>query len=126
MTLKHAAVIFAADHAHLGRFYAALTNLEQTHADADHTVLESLQFQLVLHALRGEPNPATDGPPQAREDTYLKLCFPVTDLAVVRKHAPDFGAWLKGPEAEWSARGFRACDGVDPEGNVVQFRMPAP
>lgn len=27
---------------------------------------------------------------------------------------------------EWAARGFRACDGVDPEGNVLQFREPAP
>ena len=23
---------------------------------------------------------------------------------------------------EWDARGFRACDGYDPEGNIVQLR----
>lgn len=124
MSVKTAAVIFAADHARLARFYAALAGMAQTHADSDHTVLESAHFQLVLHALRGEPDPATD-PPTAREETYIKLCFPVADLAAARSRALAFGGRLKGPEAEWSARGFRACDGVDPEGNVVQFRMEA-
>jgi hypothetical protein len=28
-------------------------------------------------------------------------------------------------EKEWSARGFRACDGYDPEGNVFQVREKA-
>lgn len=126
MHIKNAAVIFAADHARLARFYVALTEMVQTHTDADHTVLESAHFQLVLHALRGEPDAAAAGMPAAREETYIKLCFPVRDLAVARTHAIAFGGRLKDPEAEWSTRGFRACDGVDPEGNVVQWRMPAP
>jgi hypothetical protein len=29
-------------------------------------------------------------------------------------------------DKEWSARGFRACETVDPEGNVIQFREDAP
>ena len=36
--------------------------------------------------------------------------------------APTLGGAIKPPEAEWEARGFRAVDGHDPEGNVVQFR----
>ncbi len=27
------------------------------------------------------------------------------------------------PEREWNFQGYRVCDGMDPEGNVVQFRQ---
>jgi hypothetical protein len=29
---------------------------------------------------------------------------------------------VQAADKEWAWRGFRACDGVDPEGNVVQIR----
>ena len=47
-------------------------------------------------------------------------------LAEARARAPALGGRLAPAGKEWAARGFRACDGVDPEGNVVQFREPAP
>jgi hypothetical protein len=32
------------------------------------------------------------------------------------------GGELNPPDKEFAARGFRACDGHDPEGNVLQLR----
>ena len=124
---KPGAVIFAADQARLAKFYEALTGMVPQVSDAQHTVLESESFQLVLHALRGEPSVSSSSgePPPAREDTYIKPFFPVASLAEARAKAASLGGRLKPESAEWEARGFRAVDGVDPEGNVIQVRQDA-
>lgn len=101
-----------------------MTGLAVQSGDASHTVLASESFELVLHALRGEP--ATAAPAMPREDGCIKLFFPVASLAQARATAATLGGALQPPEREWSARGFRACDGVDPEGNVIQLREPEP
>ena len=43
----------------------------------------------------------------------------------MRGQALALGGQLFAPKREWEARGFRACDGIDPEGNVIQLRQPA-
>jgi predicted enzyme related to lactoylglutathione lyase len=121
--IKPGAVVFCADHQRLARFYAALTGMEICHADETHTLLTSEVFELVLHALHGEPVP--NDPVGVREDTYIKLLFPVSSLAQTREAAAALGGQLRPADAEWQARGFRACDGFDPEGNVIQFRETA-
>ncbi len=60
-----------------------------------------------------------------REDTPLKLCLPVPSIAPGRALASSLGGQLNPPAKEWAARGFRACDGTDPEGNVFQLRESA-
>jgi hypothetical protein len=77
-----------------------------------------------VHQLRGEPPVTTDtrGRPALREDSYWKLALPVASIAAARTIASLLGGGLKSPEQEWEARGFRACDGYDPEGNVIQVR----
>jgi len=52
-------------------------------------------------------------------------CDPVDSLAAARARVAMLGGRLDPADREWSARGFRACDGVDPEGNVFQLREPA-
>ena len=114
-----AAVVFVADVPRMTVFYRELFSMHVLQGDADFAVLESDGLQLTIHALRGEPgNTAT------RVDTYLKLCFPVDRIADARARAPSLGGELWPPENEWTApeRGFRACDGRDPEGNVFQVR----
>jgi predicted enzyme related to lactoylglutathione lyase len=126
--LKPGAVIFAKDIALVARFYQELLGMTLTHQDAGITVLESALMQLVVH---GIPKRIADSfeittPPELREDVPVKLVFPVASLAAARKAAPALGGKL-GPKArEFTARGFVACDGFDPEGNVVQFRESAP
>jgi hypothetical protein len=92
--------------------------------DDQHSVLEIAGFQLVVHAMRWAPETdETNGEaPPLREDACIKLCFPVDRIDAARSMAATRGGSLQPPDREWTARGFRACDGADPEGNVFQVR----
>ena len=115
------AVIFTHDHRRLAKFYEAVANLSITLSDDQVTVLRSDIFELVLHALHGEP--VVKEPPDVREDSYIKPFFVVTSLAETRELAVAQGGRLKPADKEWEGRGFRACEGMDPDGNVIQFRV---
>ncbi len=122
---KPGAVIFAKDLASISRFYAELLPMAVAHSAPDHTVLESPDFQLVVHAI---PQHIADSfeiasPPERRSDSAIKLFLSVTDLAQARATAARLGGALNDPELEWETRDFRACDGYDPEGNVLQLRV---
>lgn len=119
------AVIFAKDIRRVAAFYEHLCALAVVDAHSDHIVLESGTVQLVIHGI--PPRIAQDihitQPPAVREETPIKLFFPVASLAEARALAAQWGGQLLPAGKEWEARGFRACDGHDPEGNVVQFRQ---
>jgi predicted enzyme related to lactoylglutathione lyase len=122
--VRPGAVIFTGNHKRLAKFYQAMTGLPVSFADDNHTVLASETFEVVIHSLSAEP--VISEPPLAREDTYIKPFFPVTSLSEAREKAAALGGRLRPQNAEWSARGFRACEAVDPDGNVIQFREDAP
>jgi hypothetical protein len=119
-SIRPGAVIFTGDRQRLARFYEVMTGLAVRTSDSGVTVLGSDGFELVIHALPGEPpvGPA----PRAREDVYIKPFFPVTSLSEARKKAAALGGRLRPRDEEWGARGFRACEAIDPDGNVIQFR----
>ena len=48
--------------------------------------------------------------------------LPLLSLTHARLSTQLLGCGIKAGVAEWSGPDFRACDGFDPEGNVVQFR----
>ena len=116
-------VIFTADKERLATFYEATTGLTVLATDRDVTVLGSEDFELVIHALPEEP--PVDEPPAVREDVYVKPFFPVASLADAREKARALGGRLSPASEEWEARGFRACEAIDPDGNVIQFREDA-
>ena len=120
-------VVFVADVARLTAFYRVAAGMSVVSGDETHSVLEVEQFQLVIHGLRGEPRvtPGPEGTPRVRQDTYIKVCLPVESLAEARGRIAEMGGRLYSAEREWEARGFRACDGFDPEGNVFQLREAA-
>jgi predicted enzyme related to lactoylglutathione lyase len=118
------AVIFTGDRQRLVKFYRAMTGLAVRFTDDRITVLGSETFELVIHSLAGEP-PAGE-PPLVREDTFIKPFFPVTSLSEARERAAAQGGRLRPQSEEWTARGFRACEAIDPDGNVIQFREEAP
>ncbi len=120
-------VVFVSDVARVAAFYRALADMVEAHADEDHVVLEVGGLELVIHRLSNEPSPVRDtaGRPHVREDSYLKLCLPVASIAAARAAAARFGGDVRGTQCEWEGRGFRACDGHDPEGNVIQVRERA-
>ncbi|MGO4550451.1 VOC family protein [Lysobacter sp. 2RAF19] len=117
-----AAVVFAADVAGVAAFYRTVFRMRHVEGDATYVVLERDGFQLTVHGLRGAP--AASG--ATREETYVKLCFPVDSIDAVRREAATLGGEVWPAEREWESetRGFRACDGRDPEGNVFQAREP--
>lgn len=128
--LKPGAVIFAKDLACMARFYQELLGLQELERAPGHVLLESEHLQLVIHAI---PKPYAEAihigvPPTLREEQAIKLFFSVASLATARRLAAALGGGLKPASKEWqiegSLRAFRACDGHDPEGNVLQCREP--
>lgn len=120
---KPSVVLFVSDVAGVSVFYRELAAMHIAFADEDHVVLAVEGFELVVHRLYGEPeiDAKTDVTP--RDDSYSKLCLPVRDIESARSIAARLGGAIKPQSFEWSARGFRACDGHDPEGNVIQVRQ---
>ena len=118
------AIVYAKDIARVSRFYSEVAELEIVHEVADHVVLESDAVELVIvpipPAIAERIVIAT--PPQRRENTAVKLVFWVADLAQARARASAAGGELNPADKEWTFQGMRACDGHDPEGNVVQLR----
>jgi predicted enzyme related to lactoylglutathione lyase len=121
--IRPGAVVFTGNRDRLVGFYRAVTGFAMRFSDRDITVLGSDQFELVIHVLPTEP--AIEHPPPTRTDAYIKPFFPVTSLAEARRRAEEAGGRLRPRNEEWEARGFRACEAVDPDGNVVQFREEA-
>jgi len=121
------AVLYAKGVARVSAFYAGLAGMTVTHTEADHVVLESPSLQLVVVAIPAAVAATIDiaQPPLRRTDSPIKLAFTVPSLDAVRKAAPRLGGELNPVEREWVYRQHRVCDGHDPEGNVVQFRVRA-
>jgi predicted enzyme related to lactoylglutathione lyase len=127
-TPKPGALVFAKNLERLARFYEQLLTLSVSHEDRDHVILESANFELIVHAI---PEHIADSiaisvPPQAREETPIKLLFPVPNLSEARAAASRLGGQLGPAEREWQAGKVRVCDGCDPEGNVFQLRQTMP
>lgn len=123
-TPRPSVVLFVADVDRVARFYRELGAMREVQRDGDHVVLEVGAFELVVHRLRGEPEaPAADGSVRVRDDSYTKICIPVDSIAKARAQAPLLSGALKPPDWEWNWRDHRACDGHDPEGNVIQVRQ---
>ncbi len=122
------AIVHAKDIQRLARFYAAVADLEIVHEVADHVVLESETYELVIVAIPAATAAriVISTPPVRRENTAFKLSFAVESLADARVAAKDAGGELNAPEKEWDFQGLRVCDGCDPEGNLIQVREPAP
>jgi hypothetical protein len=121
---KYGAVLFAKDILRVAKFYAELLSMTIIVNEVEIIVLESVAFQLVIHAIPQEIAQSIEitFPPVRRTDVPTKLFFPVTSIAEIRAKAIALGGELNPQNKEWESRMFRACDGHDPEGNVIQFR----
>jgi predicted enzyme related to lactoylglutathione lyase len=125
--LLPSAVVFAKDVTRLARFYAQVIGMAEVASDAQHVVLGAEGFQLVVHGIPAAIARQIEitSPPELREETALKICLPVESIAAARAYAAALGGGVQAARAEWTARGFRACDGHDPEGNIFQVREAA-
>ena len=64
-------------------------------------------------------------PPTRRSMTAVKLVFFIPNIADIRTSVEAFGGVMNSADKEWSFQGFKVCDCLDPEGNVIQFREHA-
>jgi len=124
---KAGAVVYAKNLSRVSEFYAGVLDFKVSHIEADHVVLESSDFQLVVHsipqAIASQIDIAT--PPVRRTETPIKLVFFVPSIVASRAAAAKLGGELNPPEREWRFDQCTVCDGHDPEGNVLQLREQA-
>lgn len=121
-------VLFVEDVPRMTAFYAELAQMIVVHQELSHAVLAIDGLELVIHAIPPQGDDGRTAPSAlvVREDSYWKLCLPVVSILHAREVAEALGGAIRSAEHEWGARGFRACDGHDPEGNVLQVRESAP
>lgn len=116
------ALIYAFDPERVAAFYEAVLGMQRRVADAEHIVLASADFQLILHAIPA-PHRALvviGTPPQVRERAAIRLFFSVPALEVAARAMRDRGGEMF--EASWEGPGFTVRNGCDCEGNVLQLR----
>ena len=92
--------------------------------DGEHVRLESAAFQLVVLQIPSHIASTIEiaVPPVRRSNAAVKLVFFVPSIALARASAGAWGGVLNGADQEWSFEGWKVCDGLDPEGNVIQLR----
>lgn len=124
--IEAGAVLFAKDTTRVGAFYAAVAGLRETQRGRGFAVLERGAFQLVVHGIPASIAAGIEisSPPRRRENTPIKLVFVVSAIDAARASVAKLGGAMDPPDREMTIRGWRACDGHDPEGNVFQLREP--
>lgn len=120
------ALIYALDLSRVAAFYQRLLSMRLLHADEQHQVLASADFQLIIHAIPAEyaVNVVIDTPPLPRTEQAIKLFFTVDSLDIAEKLAVSLGGALHEPR--WSGPGFCVRNGHDPEGNIFHLRESHP
>ncbi|MGC5699184.1 hypothetical protein J4P02_03155 [Pseudomonas sp. NFXW11] len=110
----------------LGQFYAELLGWPISDQQPDYLQLAHQGYELTLVQVPAAiaARIVLQDPPLPRSDSPCKPLFQVADLEQARQRAASAGGRLYGAEREWSFKGARVCDGVDPEGNVFQLRQP--
>jgi catechol 2,3-dioxygenase-like lactoylglutathione lyase family enzyme len=120
------AVLFATNLDRVASFYSAVLGLTEASRADDHIVLESSGFQLVVHRIPGSrPSPGDGDTPLRRATAAFKPVFFVPSISRLREIAETHGGALETADREWSFEGGKVCDGIDPEGNVIQLREHA-
>ena len=81
-------------------------------------------FQLVVHRIPWRTSSAADvtNPPARRATAAFKPVYFVPRIAHLRAVAELHGGVMEAADQEWSFEAASVCDGLDPEGNVIQFR----
>ena len=127
MESRSAAVLYAKDVRRVVAFYSAVLGFQENGGDESHVVLESPGFQLVVLSIPAEIASSIEitTPPKRRAMAAIKPVFFIPSIAAARVAAEACGGVMNSADKEWSFQGFKVCDGLDPEGNVIQFREPA-
>jgi predicted enzyme related to lactoylglutathione lyase len=119
-------LIYAKNMERLSAFYETLLSMSKIHVSADHIVLESPDFQLIVHAMPSDiaRTVVVESPPERREQTPIKLFFTIPSISAARSQAAKLGGEIYSDR--WQGPGFGVCNACDPEGNIFQVRESAP
>lgn len=114
--------IYAKDLPRLADFYESLLDMSRVHSTAELVILRSPDIQLTLHAIPAAiaASIPISSPPELRDKAALKFFFTVRSIPEAAERAAALGGFVQ-PE-QWQGLGFRACNAVDPEGNIFQVR----
>lgn len=115
-------LIYAKQVSLLSAFYEKLLGARVVHADEEHSVLQSPDTQLILHAIPAQYAAAVQiaVPPVARESQAIKPFFTVASLEAAEAVATQQGGKPWGPV--WPGPGMRVRNVCDPEGNIIHLR----
>ena len=117
-------VLFAKSLDRVADFYSVVLGLTEINRDDEYILLESPGFQLVVHRIPGDRSATIEiaVPPIRRATAAFKPVLFVPSIASARIVAESHGGVMEPADTEWSFNGVTVCDGLDPEGNVIQFR----
>lgn len=126
--MKSGAVVDVKDLHRMRLFYMAVFRMVAVDESADYCVLESaaLTMSLVAAPDRRAAGITLSDPPSRRESVPIKLAFGVDSIDDLRPVLAELGGARRPPQTQWSFAGGIHCDGVDPEGNVLQLVQPTP
>jgi len=118
-------VLFAKNKKRVSAFYRATLGLRAVESETSHDLLRGAGYEIVVHAI---PPKFAAGieitkPPAPRERAAIKPTFVVKSLAKARDAATKTGGSLQPDSAIWHFHGYSVLDGMDPEGNQVQFKQ---
>lgn len=130
------AVIYTADCDRLATFYIAVIGFRDCERKPDYVILENGTVQLVLlraddaaHGLTSggaaQAAPPDAGPSPRRSAAAIKPVFQVASIEAARAAATSVGGRINAARHEWRFGAQRVCDGLDPDGNVIQLREAA-
>lgn len=122
---KQGIVLFAKNKKRVSAFYQATLGLRAVESESSHDLLRGDGYEIVVHAVPRKiaAEIAITRPPTARERAAIKPTFVVRSLEDVRDAARRTGGVLKPESEKWHFRRYSVLDGLDPEGNQVQFKQ---
>ena len=124
MSVRGGIVLYVKDLDRMRAFYSQVMHLPAVNGDAEHVVLGDEGFQFVLLQVNERMSREIDitSPPRRREESATKMVFFVKSIDAARDAAPRYGGEINAVEKPWKLDGHSVCDGVDPEGNMIQLR----
>lgn len=127
MTSPILVTVYASDLGRLSDFYRGVFGLKTLESADGHVLLCGDGFEMAIVRVPGavadEIGPVSADRP--REETPIKVTFPVAEFESMRRLIRDGSGELKSADRAWAWRGSMHLDGVDPEGNVFQLRTAA-
>ena len=121
--VKAAAVVYVRHLERMRSFYGQCFGFEVADGAAGYCVLESDAWSLSLVLAPDDVASRLDlsAPAHRRAATPIKLAFYVPSIEDLRSLVDTLGGEIDPRETAWDFRGLRHCDGVDPEGNVLEL-----